>query len=431
VALMAGSISIADLTDAVVRRLEKSFGLTRPKPSDVPRAAGATPSAKTKSDEALQSDAVEQRPKHARAMMSETLNAKQKIGLLAAAMVRGMQEEGLRGPRVAFRMLDEMGYGALAKEFDASQRGRSLSSGSAAAGGILLPETMAPDIVDILRPTTTFLQGEPIMVSMPTGSYKQPAGASGATAAYRREGAPIPVSQPTFRSINMTAKLLSGMVLISDQLIRYSLGSVQTWVENDLSQAMGLAMDQAAYRGDGLYDSPLGITRVGGIFRQPVATATVTNPTAAAINQDARRLELQLEGNGVPMIRVEWRMHPRVFGYLKDLLDGNGNRSYPELSQPEPYWRGFRVRTSSQIPANLGDGTNESEIYLIAFGHVLFGNAMAMQLSLSHDATIVSGGNTIHTFQEGITAIKAESEHDFDIRFAEAVAVLTSVKWGS
>lgn len=361
---------------------------------------------------------------------NKKLEPKEKIGLIVCGMMHAKANEGAGGARATFRALDEMGYGEVAREFEAAQH-RTLNSANASAGGVLLPENMADDMIDILRPNTTFLQGNPIDTPMPNGTFKQSAAASGASAAYRGETSAIAVSNPTFRAINMSAKLLGGIVPVSNQLIRWSLPKVAQWVERDLSSAMGTRMDLAAFRGDGLQDTPLGITNIAGVLRQDCASATGATPTAAQVEADAKVLELQMENNNLPLLGVEWRMAPRTFKYLQDMRDGNSNSIYPSLSLPNPMWRGYPVRKTTQIPTNLGVGTDASEIYLVAFGHVLFGNAMSMQLAISDVATVVNGAQTINSFQDGVTVVKAEMEHDFDIRYTQAVCVLTAVKWGS
>jgi HK97 family phage major capsid protein len=356
-----------------------------------------------------------------------------KIGLLATAMVATYVTDGVKGIRPVMKTLDEHGFGELAREIEAGNfvggKQRTLNSSNATAGGVLLPENMAPDIIDLLRPNNTFLQGEPIVLPMPNGTFKQPAAAAGATASYRGETRPVNVSQPSFKAINMSAKLLGGIVPLSNQLIRWSLPNIQGWAENDLSAAMGNAMDLACFRGDGANDTPLGITRIPGVYR--VAASGGTSPTVAQIEADAAKLELRMENANLPLLRVEWRMSPRTIKYLQNLRDGNGNRIYPELSAENPRWRMRPVRVTTQIPSNLGGTTDETEIYLVAFGHVLFGDSMAMQLAISGEATVVNGNQTINAFQDGVTVIKAEMEHDVDIRYVQAVNVLEGVRWGA
>jgi HK97 family phage major capsid protein len=359
----------------------------------------------------------------------DKLDKAAKVGLVIGAMVKNFHE-GERGPRAMLKTLSDMGYSTFAREFDAGQK-RALSGAQASAGGVLIPENMSADIVDLLYPATTFLQGNPMRVPMPNGNYSQPAGASGASAAYRGEGKSGLVSQPSFKKIGMSAKMLMGIVPVTNQLIRWSLPSVQQFVNNDLSMALGLKMDAAFFRGDGTVDTPLGITNISGIFKSAVLANTVT-PTYTQVDADAARLELVMENVNLSQVGVEWRMSPRVVKYLQNMRDGNGNKIYPELSLPEMRFRMRPLRMTSQIPSNLGAGTNESEIYLIAFGHVMMGETLAMQFSVSDQATLdPSLPGALSLWQTGMTAVKAEMEHDVDIRYFEAVCVGTAVKWGA
>lgn len=361
-------------------------------------------------------------------VVAKPKDAAEKIGLLIAAMVTAMAEEGTKGLRPTLRILESRGHGELARTFERAQV-RTMNSTSASAGGVLLPEDMSMDIIDILRPNATFLQGNPVIIPMPRGTYKMPAAATGATAAYRGETGRIGVSVPTFKSINMSAKLLGGIVPISNQLIRWSGPDVGAWARNDLSAAMGLKLDYSAYFGDGTADTPLGIFNIPGVYS--VAASGGTTPTYTQTDTDARKLLNAMENASLPLIRVEWRMAPRVFNYLADLRDGNGNAIYPSLQGTSPTWKGYVVRRTTNFPINGGGTTDESYLALIAFGHLVFGDAMSLQLAISDTATIVNGAQTINAFQDGVTIIRAEMEHDIDTRYVEAIAVLTGVRWGA
>lgn len=351
----------------------------------------------------------------------------EKIDLLMKGMVYAKKEFGVASWRNVAKAFEENGVAGLTKVFEGAQQ-RTLVSSSASAGGILLPEDVSNDIIDILRPTTTFLQGNPQIVPMPNGTYKMPAAAAGATAQYRGEAKPSAVSQPSFKAINMSAKLLAGTVPISNQLIRWSGPNVGQWARNDLAFAMGTAMDYAAYYGDGLEDTPLGLLNIPGIYS--TAATNSTSPTYTQVDSDARKLTSRLRTSNLPLSGVEWRMNYRILNYLMDLRDGNGNPIYPTLQGDNPTWKGFPVRDSTQFAVNGGGSTDEGEIALIAFGHVLLGDAMRMQMAVSDQATVVNGSQTINAFQDGVTIIRCEAEHDFDTRYVEAINVLTAVRWG-
>lgn len=364
------------------------------------------------------------------ANVKSDLTSAEKIGIIVSGMVTALAEEGTRGFKPAMRAIEANGYAQLAHEIDGAQKHRTMNSATAATGGILLPETMSNDIIVMLRPNNTYLQGGPSVIPMPNGSYKQPKQATGATAAYRGETRPASVSELTFKGISMTAKLLAGIVPLSNQLIRWSGPDVGAFAQNDLSMAMGDAMDYNAYFGDGLVDTPLGLFNIPDIG-STAEPSGVTAPTYTQVDTAARLLKTPMESYTTLLQKVEWRMAPRVFDYLADMRDGLGNLIYPTLSAASPTWKGYPARKTTQFPTNLGAGTNESYIALIAFGHTLFGDAMRMQLAISDVATVVNGSQTINSFQDGVTVIKAESEHDFDVRYPEAVQLLTGVKWGA
>lgn len=360
---------------------------------------------------------------------AQKLSTAEKVGLVVAGLAKSYLEDGVRSPKGAFKCLEEAGYGFVAKEFsDHNIRQRALNSGSAASGGVLVPESMASEIIDILRPTTTFLRAGPRRVPLIGGNYKVPAAASGATAAWRGEGKPAQVVQPTFKDISMSSKFLDTMVPLTNQLIRFSLPDVRAWVEMDMANAMGNELDLAAYYGTGTVNSPKGITKIDGVTR--VAQTGGVAPTVAQIEADASALELSMMSKNLPMLGASWIMNPIDFLYLQNLRDGNGNRYYPELQNAMPMWRNKPVYVTTQIPATLGGTTDESELLLVAFGHVMYGEGTTISFSVSQEASYIQNGTTVSAFQNDLTLIKASAEADVDIRYLESVAVLTGVRWG-
>lgn len=362
--------------------------------------------------------------------VKKALTVSEKIGLMVAGMAKAHLEGEGKGPRATFKALDDAGFGDVAKEFSIAQQQRALNSGSAAAGGVLVPENMANEIIDILRPTTTFIQGGPRMVPMIGGGYKVPAAASGATAGWRGEGQAVAKSQPTFKDINMSSKFVDSLVPITNQLIRFSLPDVRAWVEMDMANAMGVEIDRAAYIGAGTVHTPLGITKISGITNVTL-TATGVAPTVAQIEADASSAELGMMNANLPMLGAKWVMNPRTFIHLQNMRDANGNRYYPELQNANPTWRNKPVLVTTQNPANGGAGTDETEIWLVAFGHVMFGQGLGIVFKVSDEATVVTNGTSVSAFQNDLTYIKASAEADFDMRYLEAVSKIPGVRWGA
>ena len=117
----------------------------------------------------------------------------QKVGLVMAGMIKAYREGGAKGPKAALEGMRELGYERLADELYAEQR--ALNSTSGAAGGVTIGENFAPDIIPLLYPLSSFMQGNPMEIPMPGGNYRQSGGATGASASYRGEGAAISPSR--------------------------------------------------------------------------------------------------------------------------------------------------------------------------------------------------------------------------------------------
>lgn len=361
----------------------------------------------------------------------KSLDGVSKVGLLGvaiAAVKRGHYTNPLE-------CLEQEGYGQVAKEFgDYNTKRRrdelfvkSLNAGSAVSGGVLVPVNMEREIIELLRPQTAFLAGNPRRVPMPNGTFVQAGGATGASASYGTELSNAAATEGTFRDIEMVAKELKALVPISNQFLDFSIESARSFVETDLRNAMSEKMDNAAFLGNGLTGNPLGLYNISGIGTR--AATNSTTPTIANVDSDLRKA---INGmRNLPRGSAKWIMDEVTFGYLQDLRDGNGNPAYPSLQNANPTLKGFPVLRSTNLPNNLGGGGNETYLGLVAFDHVLFGEAMGLELAVSTEAAYYDAGGTVRSaFQRGETLLLAIMRHDFGLRHLRAVQLLTAVKYG-
>lgn len=344
----------------------------------------------------------------------------QKIGLLVKGMMLAHHNEGTKGMRPTLKALEEDGYGAIALEFS-----KSLNSGTGSAGGVIVPPDFNDTVIAMLTPYSGFLRGNPQSIPLPNGNYRQAAEASRPTVGYRAEGGDITVSQPTFRDFTMSAKLLSGTVPVTNQLIHYTGGKAANIAANLLSTSMGLAMDSAAFVGSGASNTPLGIFKIAGITT--FAATNATAPTAANVDSDCRKLLNVAASYAQLSIGIAWVMTQRVKGYLEDMKNAQGALEYPGLSQANPTFKGYPVIVTASVPNNGGAGTNESTIGLVSFGTVLFGEGRGLELAISSEATVGS----VSMFDTDQTAVRATMAHDFQATYVESVGTLTAVKWGA
>ncbi len=348
----------------------------------------------------------------------------EKLGVIMGGMLKEYKDNGAKGPEATLRGIEKLGYAQVAQEFS---QNKSMTSLTGASGGFSIAENFNKEIIELLYPQSSFMSGSPRIVPMPDGNFRQSKGATGVTASYRGEGDDIAIVQPTLSELNMSAKLLSAVVPVTNQLIRYSLGSASDFARNDLSSAMSIKMDTAAYLGTGAGDEPTGVMLAAGITS--VAAAAGGSPTAAVVDGEARKLlnvltRYPLLGGG-----AAWRMSVRTYGYLSDMRDGNGNKIYPELVNKS--WKGYPVEIAGTFPENLGGGTDETYLALISFPWILVGESKGLELAISDEASIGPAASAVSMFSTDQTAIRATMEHDFGARYEEAVGILTGVQWGT
>lgn len=353
------------------------------------------------------------------AQVAQKLTSVQKLGLTLTSIIKAHQNH--TNPA---KELDDNGYGGMVKE---------LVSGTPSAGGYAVPTPLANDIIEILREDSAFLAGRPRELDLPNGNHTIPAGDTGVTGGYGAEASDIGVEQQTFRDVNLSAKRLSVLVPASNELLSWSVGGMQAFIEDDIRGALGEQMDLHLLRGTGAGNTPVGITKIVGVpsFAAISSLATLIDNIEASL----ARAETEMRNRRVMGRRAAWIMSPRTRIFLSGLRDGNGNRVYPEL-QYGPDNGGARLRNkpvfeTTMWPDNLGTGGNESEIALIDFSHVLFGKASGLSFAVSTEASYKVAGTMHSAFQRNVTLIRGIMHHDTDLRHVGAVVNITDVDWGA
>jgi HK97 family phage major capsid protein len=347
--------------------------------------------------------------------------------LKMAAMVSGLLMAKDQPHKSVMGHMDDAGFGALARSIEYSAK--TLNASSAVAGGILVPTDMSNEIIELLRPSTAFLRGNPTRVPMPRGNFTVPGAATGAQASYTTEGQPAAVTEPSFREVRMSAKTLAAIVPVTNDILKFSAADLESYVVADLVAAMSEKMDWAAFRGDGVSGNPLGIYNIGGFTSN--AAANTATPTVTQVDADLRKCINGLVAANVPLDSARWVMNSLTFGYLQDIRDGNGGLIYETLMGPNPTLKGLPVVHSTNVPNTEGVGSNETTIGLVAFRHVLLGDSGPLELAVSREASITINGQMISLFQNRMTAVLAVASHDFNIRHRKAISLLTGVKWGN
>lgn len=300
----------------------------------------------------------------------------------------------------------------------------ALNKTTPTAGGYMVPPGYVAEVIELLRPNTVIRSSGVRSIRMPNGRLNMGRQNTSSTASYGAEGADIAKSEPTLGEFNLTAKKLTALVPISNDLIRYADPSALAFVMDDMRAVIGSREDLAFLRDNGTGDLVKGLRYAANASNIIPAQAT---PTLVKITQDRGKALAAIKRANVPTLAPIWVMHPDVEQFLMDLRDGNGNLAFPEMARG--LWGSLPYKTTTQIPTNLGVGTNETEVYLYESSQCVIGDALDMVLDVSQEASYVDGGNLVSAFSRDQTVVRSISAHDFGLRHDLAAAVLTAVTW--
>lgn len=308
---------------------------------------------------------------------------------------------------------------------------RALSVSLGASGGFLVPEAMASEVIELLRPESAVFKLQPRVIEMPNGNFTLPGVATGAQASYVGEEENITKTEQTFRQVKLVAKKLAAIVPMSNDMIRYPTTSVDSFVREDLTAALAERADLALIRGNGGEHSPRGLKSYADALSSP-SGAIAANATVnlANVTVDLGKLRLALRGSNVKMRRPGFIMSPRSEQYLRDVRDGNGNFAFrDEMNKGTldqiPY------ATSTQIPDNLGGSSNASEVYIADFAEFLVGDAMSLEIKVFDGGAYHDGTGLVSGVSQDQQVIRAIVQHDSGLRQDRAVAYLSGVTWGA
>lgn len=307
---------------------------------------------------------------------------------------------------------------------DTGQIVANMEQSTVTKGGYLVDTAYSRDFIGLLRPRVVIRNAGARSVPMPDGNLTMRKQTGSTTAGYVGERTPAPVTDLTVGTLSMSAKTLRALVPITNQLIRRAAWGVDAMVRDDLVTSAAIKEDQQFLRGTGSATAPAGLRSL--ILAGNVLTMTA-NPTLVTVTSDMARLKLRVVNANVPMSKCAYIMSPRTQSFLENIRDGNGNKAFPEVA--EGRYGIYPIYVTTSVPDNLGAGTNESEVYFGDFEQFLIGDTYQVTLAASDSAAYDDNGTIRSAFSNDETVIRLIEEHDTQLRYDAAFAVLTGVTW--
>lgn len=239
---------------------------------------------------------------------------------------------------------------------------RALAEGTDSAGGFTVPEILGSSLIDLMRANTVAIAAGAQTVPLTSDRNHIARLASDPAPAWRSENAAINESDPTFSRVTLEPKSLAVLVKVPRELLEDSI-NIETELPRILAAAMARELDRVVFLGSGVDPEPAGLDTISGVLTQP--HDAVLSDYAPLVT--ARK---SLKGQNVERVSA-YVMHPDAEAEFGGLVDSTGQPlNYPPiLDRPEP----MSMLTTTQLPTNLGAGTNETTIYAGDFSQLMIG----------------------------------------------------------
>jgi len=301
-------------------------------------------------------------------------------------------------------------------------------------------QNMASEFAELLRPQT-IIGRIPGLRNVPF-NIKVPRQTGGSSASWVGEGAPKPVSALAFDQISLGVTKLAGIVVMTDELVRFSNPSAEQIVRQDLIDTIVQTMDR-----DFVDPANSGTTGVKpASITNGVTPIVASGTTADHVRRDVQKLmgnfvTANLSLSGAVFIMTEMRALS-----LALMLNALGQREFPEINingDSGGKFFGLPVVLSENIPANAGSGdpivgagdriilAKASEIMLADDGETLLdaSNQASLQMDSAPSNPPVAATVMVSLWQMNLVGIRAERFINWTKRRPGAVQFIDSAAY--
>lgn len=289
------------------------------------------------------------------------------------------------------------------------------TSDSTWAGPLVYNQDMASEFINYLRPKT--ILGRLDGLRRVPFNIRYASQTSGSTVGWVGQGKGKPVSKPQYTSGSLGFAKQAGIVVITEELARFSSPAAEETVRNDL-------VDQMVQFGDEQFIDP-GVAAVASVnpasilngasnVRQAAATWT----SAANVETDVKAFFKTFADNEIDLAGAYWIMTPAVALALSMIrTTGGENFAYPGISVMGGTFFGLPVITSNSVPASVSAGSiaavvKPSEVFVADDNQIAVDVSREASIEMSdaptNDATAGTGASLVSMWQTNSVAIRVE-----------------------
>lgn len=322
--------------------------------------------------------------------------------------------------RAAFTAERKFGDADMAHEF------KALSATVPADGGYLVPEVYANEIIELLYPSTVIYSLGARRLGMANGNLNIPKIKTGSRALFAGENRAISRSAPKFGNLKLSAKKLTALIPMSNDLLRSTNFDNDVIVGQDVTKQMALGVDYGALLGTGGEFQPLGITKNKGVLNidvtsidaeyssnQGVLTAAFPNYLVASV------LKNNVYADGLGFV-----FNTSVEQFFKSLRDEVGGFIFAKEMNENGTLVGYPYKTTNLLETTGG----KTQIVFGNWNDLVIGEQGALEIETSREGSWTDdAGNLVSAFENDQTLIRAINNVDTGLRHDESFAVATKV----
>lgn len=340
----------------------------------------------------------------------------------------GMFGRAVKCINISHGDIEKAAYTAEHKFMDneMSREFKALSMTSPADGGYLVPEVYANEIIELLYPATVIYSLGARRLGMANGNLNIPKLKTGSRALFNGESRKIPKTSPKFGNLKLSAKKLTALIPMSNDLLRSTNFDNDVIVGQDITKQMALGVDWGALLGTGGEFQPLGIVNNSKVQTIDVTSLSTEYASNAGVLTAAfpNYLVAAVLRNNVYADGLGFVFNTSVEQFFKSLRDNVGSFIFAEEMNKNHTLVGYPYRTTNLFETTAG----KTQILFGNWNDLIIGEQGALEIETSREGSWTDdAGNVISAFENDQTLIRAIDNVDIGLRHDESFAVATKV----
>jgi HK97 family phage major capsid protein/HK97 family phage prohead protease len=301
------------------------------------------------------------------------------------------------------------------------------------ASPLVTYQVMADQLIELLRPATIIgripgLRRVPFNIQMPATT-------SGTTVGWVGEAAPKPVSSMAFSTVTLRWAKAAGIVVLTDELVRFSNPAAESVVRGDLVAAMAQFLDRQF-----VDPTVAAVTNVSpASITNGVTPVTPTGTNAAAFFTDVRTLINAMLTNNLSIGSGVFIMTQQQALALSLMQNALGQQVFPGMTGQGGTLMGYPVVASENVPATGGSPADGYPIIFALANEILYADDGQTIIDASNQASVQMDtapdspptGTTVLTslWQMNMTGVRAERWVNWLKRRSTAVGYIQNGKY--